>query len=210
MRKGLAVRGPLLAVAAALVCWLLLAAPAPRGAGAGIRSPPSRGPARLSSPRRRPHPLAPPPPAAPMVASTSGPGSTSAGHRPRDRHSRAPEPLRPPERTRPARVGGLDPRRRRERARSGAARGDAQLHRLGARLRGLLAQLRHAHARSGLLREPDRALPLGLLARDLANAGLALVVMWGGFNVMVRQHIGSPYHGGDGAAPPASSSPPSP
>ena len=28
MRKGLAVRGPLLAVAAALVCWLLLAAPA--------------------------------------------------------------------------------------------------------------------------------------------------------------------------------------
>ena len=32
-------------------------------------------------------------------------------------------------------------------------------------------------------------------SRALANAGLALVVMWGGFNVMVRQHIGSPYHG---------------
>ena len=32
-------------------------------------------------------------------------------------------------------------------------------------------------------------------SRAIANAGLALVVMWGGFNVMVRQHIGSPYHG---------------
>ena len=32
-------------------------------------------------------------------------------------------------------------------------------------------------------------------SRAIANAGLALVVMWGGFNVMARQHIGSPYHG---------------
>jgi hypothetical protein len=30
--------------------------------------------------------------------------------------------------------------------------------------------------------------------RGAANAGLALVVMWGGVNVILRQHLGSPYH----------------
>ena len=30
--------------------------------------------------------------------------------------------------------------------------------------------------------------------RGLANAALALVVLWGGFNLIVREHIGSPYH----------------
>ena len=33
------------------------------------------------------------------------------------------------------------------------------------------------------------------LSRALANGGLALVVMWGGFNVMLRQHLRSPYDG---------------
>ena len=31
-------------------------------------------------------------------------------------------------------------------------------------------------------------------ARALANAGLAVIVMWGGFNVIVKEHIRSPYH----------------
>ena len=30
--------------------------------------------------------------------------------------------------------------------------------------------------------------------RSVANAALALVVLWGGFNLVVREHIGSPYH----------------
>jgi len=30
--------------------------------------------------------------------------------------------------------------------------------------------------------------------RALANAGLAVIVMWGGFNVIVKEHIRSPYH----------------
>ena len=33
------------------------------------------------------------------------------------------------------------------------------------------------------------------LSRGIALAGLAVVVMWGGFNVMLRRHLGSPYHG---------------
>ena len=32
-------------------------------------------------------------------------------------------------------------------------------------------------------------------SRAVANAGLAVVVMWGGYNVIIRQHIRSPYHG---------------
>ena len=31
-------------------------------------------------------------------------------------------------------------------------------------------------------------------SRAIANAGLALIVMWGGFNVIVKEHIRSPYH----------------
>lgn len=31
-------------------------------------------------------------------------------------------------------------------------------------------------------------------SRAIANAALALVVLWGGFNVVVRDHLGSPYH----------------
>lgn len=31
-------------------------------------------------------------------------------------------------------------------------------------------------------------------SRALANAGLAVIVMWGGFNVIVKEHIRSPYH----------------
>jgi len=30
--------------------------------------------------------------------------------------------------------------------------------------------------------------------RGVANAALALVVLWGGFNLVFREHIGSPYH----------------
>jgi len=30
--------------------------------------------------------------------------------------------------------------------------------------------------------------------RGLTNAALALVVLWGGFNLIVREHVGSPYH----------------
>ena len=33
------------------------------------------------------------------------------------------------------------------------------------------------------------------LSRGVANAGLAVVVMWGGFNVILRQHLRSPYDG---------------
>ena len=31
-------------------------------------------------------------------------------------------------------------------------------------------------------------------SRAIANAGLAVIVMWGGFNVIVKEHIRSPYH----------------
>jgi hypothetical protein len=30
--------------------------------------------------------------------------------------------------------------------------------------------------------------------RGIANAGLALVALWGGFNLMAREHLGAPYH----------------
>ena len=30
--------------------------------------------------------------------------------------------------------------------------------------------------------------------RTIANAALALVALWGGFNLIVREHLGSPYH----------------
>ncbi|MGD9893047.1 MAG: conjugal transfer protein TrbL family protein [Dehalococcoidia bacterium] len=32
------------------------------------------------------------------------------------------------------------------------------------------------------------------VVRLIANAGLALVALWGGFNLIVREHLGSPYH----------------
>ena len=32
------------------------------------------------------------------------------------------------------------------------------------------------------------------VSRAIANAALALVVLWGGFNVVARTHLGSPYH----------------
>jgi hypothetical protein len=32
------------------------------------------------------------------------------------------------------------------------------------------------------------------VVRGIANAGLVLVALWGGFNLIVREHIGSPYH----------------
>lgn len=32
-------------------------------------------------------------------------------------------------------------------------------------------------------------------SRAIANAGLALIVMWGGFNIIVKEHTRSPYHG---------------
>ncbi len=32
-------------------------------------------------------------------------------------------------------------------------------------------------------------------SRAVANAGLALIVMWGGFNIVVKEHTRSPYHG---------------
>jgi len=33
------------------------------------------------------------------------------------------------------------------------------------------------------------------LSRGVANAGLAVIVMWGGFNVILRQHLRNPYDG---------------
>ena len=33
------------------------------------------------------------------------------------------------------------------------------------------------------------------LSRGIANAGLAVIVMWGGFNLMLKQHLRSPYDG---------------
>ena len=32
------------------------------------------------------------------------------------------------------------------------------------------------------------------VVRGIANAGLVLVALWGGFNLIVREHVGSPYH----------------
>ncbi len=37
-------------------------------------------------------------------------------------------------------------------------------------------------------------LALWNLVRIIANAALALVVLWGGFNLILRPHLGSPYH----------------
>lgn len=43
----------------------------------------------------------------------------------------------------------------------------------------------------------DSATVRGLwdVVRAIANAGLVLVVLWGGFNLVVREHLGTPYHG---------------
>ena len=72
MRKGLAVRGPLIAVAGALACWLLLAAPASAEQAPDPLAALTRAGAPLvaSAP---PSSAGPTPPARPMVASTADP-----------------------------------------------------------------------------------------------------------------------------------------
>ena len=193
MRKGLAVRGPLLAVACALACWLLLAAPA----HAEQAPDPLAALARAGAPlvaAAPPSSAGPTPEARPMAASTAAPIAPAPGTAPAIGIPGLPSPS--------DLLSGLDPRE--------WAVGilDGAVSALGRELLGAMRSFIDWALGFGdsslnfVTRTPaagsyesPTVRSLWDFSRAIANAGLALVVMWGGFNVMVRQHIGSPYHG---------------
>ena len=193
MRKGLAVRGSLLAVAGALVCWLLLAAPAHAEqapdplAGLTLAGAPLVAAAPPSS-------AGPTAPAAPMVASTAPPVAPAPGTAPAIGIPGLPSPS--------DLLSGLDPRE------WAASILDGVVSALGRELLGAMRSFIDWALGFGgsslnfVTRTPaagsyesPTVRSLWDFSRAIANAGLAVVVMWGGFNVIVRRHIGSPYHG---------------
>ena len=193
MRKGLAVRGPLIAVAGALVCWLLLAAPAHAEQAPDPLAALTRAGAPLvfAAPPSSAGPTAP---AAPMVASTADPVAPAPGTAPAIGIPGLPSPS--------DLLSGLDPRE------WAASILDGVVSALGRELLGAMRSFIDWALGFGgsslnfVTRTPAEGSyesptvrSLWDFSRAIANAGLALVVMWGGFNVMVRQHIGSPYHG---------------
>ncbi len=193
MRKGLAVRGPLLAVAGALVCWLLLAAPAHAEQAPDPLAALTRAGAPLVA-AAPPSPAGPTAPAAPMVASATAPLTAQPGTAPAIGIPGLPSPS--------DLLSGLDPRE------WAAAILDGVVSALGRELLGAMRSFIDWALGFGdsslnfVTRTPaagsyesPTVRALWDFSRAIANAGLALVVMWGGFNVMVRQHIGSPYHG---------------
>ena len=193
MRKRLAVRGLLLAVAGALVCWLLLAAPAHA----------EQAPDTLAALNRVGAPL--------VGAAPAGSAGPSPVTRPVTAAATAPPVAQPdtapaiglPDIPNPFDVmGGLDPRE------WAVAILDGVVSALGRELLGAMrgfidwalgfgdSSLNFVTRTPGAgSYESPTVRSLWNFSRAIANAGLALVVMWGGFNVMVRQHIGSPYHG---------------
>ena len=193
MRKGLAVRGSLLAVAGALVCWLLLAAPAHAEQAPDPLAALTRAGAPLVA-AAPPSSAGPTAPAPPMVASTADPVAPAPGTAPAIGIPGLPSPS--------DLLSGLDPRE------WAASILDGVVSALGRELLGAMRSFIDWALGFGdsslnfVTRTPaagsyesPTVRSLWDFSRALANAGLALVVMWGGFNVMVRQHIGSPYHG---------------
>ena len=193
MRKGLVVRGSLLALVAVLGCWLLVASPVqaqqanPLAAliGAGAPLVASVAPASTTPGAT---PIAPP------AASKPFPGPAQPVITPPIGVPDIPNPF--------GLLGGLDP---------GKWAGELLEAVLGALGEALLEAMRGfidwalglgGSSLNFVTRTPaagtyESATVRSLwdLSRALANGGLALVVMWGGFNVMLRQHLRSPYDG---------------
>ena len=192
MRKGLAVRGSLLAVAAALVCWLLLAVPAHAEQAADPLAALTRAGAPLVA--AAPTSAGPTAPARPMAAATAAPVAPAPGTAPAIGIPGLPSPS--------DLLSGLDPRE------WAASILDGVVSALGRELLGAMRGFIDWALGFGgsslnfVTRTPAQGSyesptvrSLWDFSRAIANAGLAVVVMWGGFNVIVRRHIGSPYHG---------------
>ena len=182
-------RDPLLAVAVALVCRLLIAAPARAEQPADPLAALARAGAPLVA-AVLPTSAGPTPPARPMAASATAPFAPEPGTAPAIGIPGTPNPVDA--------LGGLDARGRAaafldgvvsvlRRELPGAMRGciDGALG-FGASSRSFV---KHAPAEGSY--ESPTVRSLWDFSRVIANAGLALVVMWGGF----RQHIGSLCHG---------------
>ncbi len=187
-------RGSLLAVAAVLSCWLLLASsahaqqePDPLAALVGAGAPLVASTAPLpATPGHAPIPLS--------AASAPLPGAAQPGTLPAIGAPDIPNPF--------GLFGGLDPRE---------WAGELLEAVLGALGEALLEAMRSfidwalglgSSSLNFVTRTPAAGTyesttvrSLWDLSRTLANGGLALVVMWGGFNVMLRQHLRSPYDG---------------
>ena len=192
MRKGLAVRGPLLAVAGALVCWLLLAVPAHAEQAADPLAALTRAGAPLVA--AAPTSAGPTPEARPMAAAATAPVAAQPGTAPAIGIPGLPSPS--------DLLSGLDPRE------WAASILDGVVSALGRELLGAMRSFIDWALGFGgsslnfVTRTPAQGSyesptvrSLWDFSRAIANAGLAVVVMWGGFNVIVRRHIGSPYHG---------------
>ena len=189
-------RCALLAACAALTCWLLLAAPAhadPAGAplaaliAAGAPLVGAAPPASVVAGS------VPPPPTA---ASAAGPGPAPPAALPAVGIPGLPDPS--------DLLGGvgLDPRE------WAGALVDAVIDTLGGALLGAVRGFTDWALGLGgsSLNFVTRTPPAGTyesttvrslweISRGIANAGLAVIVMWGGFNVILKQHVRSPYHG---------------
>ncbi len=188
-------RGVLLAAACALGCWLLAASPAqaeqaadPLAAliAAGAPLVASVPPDSAAGAVPRPHPAA--------SATRAGPAQPDAA--PAVGIPAIPNPL--------DLLGGtsLDPR-----AWAGAFL-DAAFDALGGALLGAVRGFTDWALGLGgsslnfVTRTPEAGTygsttvrSLWELSRGVANAALAVIVMWGGFNVILRQHLRSPYDG---------------
>ncbi len=188
-------RGPLLAGAVALCCWLLLAAPVAAQQAADPLAALTLAGAPLL-------PAASVGSAPPAPAESSGAGSLGWGG-PGGPPGEATEPaIGLGDLINPIRLlGGLDP---------GGWAG-AVLTALVSELGQALLEAIHAFidwalglGGSGLnfvtrtpaqiTYESEAVHSLWDFSRALANGGLALVVMWGGFSIIVRDHIGSSSH----------------
>ena len=193
MGEGPAVRGPAIAVACALACWLLLASPA----GAEQKADPLAALARAGAPllsAATATSAGSPPAAGPMAASGTGPAAPGSEPAPAIGIPGIPNPLDA--------LGGLDPRE------WAASILDGVLTALGRELLGAMRGFIDWALGFGgsslnfVTRTPAEGSyesptvrSLWDFSRALANAGLALVVMWGGFGVMAGRQTGSPYHG---------------
>lgn len=203
MRKGVVVRGTLLAAAAVLACWFGASSPAaaqqatdPLGdlvlAGAPLvastGTPSGGSPATAAA-----SPVSPPPDGIPAAAAGSLPGVDTAID-PQLPLPDIPNPL--------GLLGGLDPRN------WATAILDTVVEMIGGAILDALTGVIDWALGLGdsslniITRTPAAGTyesttvrTLWDLSRGVANASLAIIVMWGGFNVVLKQHTRSPYDG---------------